>query len=78
MFLIPMKRAHGQLTLLYFILYSIMRALTETLRGDTARGFVIDNFLSTSQFISLLMSTLALIVMVILSRKSKNLNVAAH
>ncbi len=72
MLLIPFKRAHGQITLLYFILYSIMRALTETLRGDAARGFVVDNLLSTSQFISLLMSTLALILMVWLSKKGRS------
>lgn len=78
MLLIPVKRAHGQITLLYFILYSIMRALTETLRGDTARGFVIENLLSTSQFISLLMSTLALIFMVLLSRKNKRLDMSMH
>ncbi|MCA9508915.1 MAG: prolipoprotein diacylglyceryl transferase [Myxococcales bacterium] len=76
MLLIPMKRAHGQITLLYFILYSIMRSLTETLRGDTARGFVIENVLSTSQFISILMSTAAIILMVLLSRRSKQLSLS--
>jgi phosphatidylglycerol:prolipoprotein diacylglycerol transferase len=71
MALVPLKRAHGQLTLIYFILYSIMRSITETFRGDSARGFVIDNVLSTSQFISLIMSILALVLIVILSRKNK-------
>lgn len=78
MVLIPKKRAHGQITLLYFILYSIMRALTETLRGDAARGFVIDNVLSTSQFISLLMSLGALILMIMLSRKNKALEIVGN
>lgn len=69
--LMPLKRAHGQITLIYFILYSIMRSFTETFRGDSARGFVIDNVLSTSQFISLIMSTLALVLIVILSKRNK-------
>lgn len=71
MFLIPLKRAHGQLALVYFILYSIMRSITETFRGDTARGFIIDNLLSTSQFISLIMSTAALVLIILLSKKNK-------
>ena len=71
MALIPVKRAHGQLALIYFILYSIMRSFTETFRGDSARGFVIDNLFSTSQFISLIMSTIALILIVMLSRRNK-------
>ena len=69
MFIIPMKRAHGQIVLLYLILYSIMRSFTETFRGDTARGFVIENVLSTSQFISLLISIAALLMIVALSYK---------
>lgn len=71
MFLMPFKRAHGQITLLYFILYSVMRSITETYRGDSARGFVIENLLSTSQFISLVMSTIAVIMIIVLSRKSR-------
>jgi len=69
MFLIPVKRAHGQLALTYLILYSIMRSITETFRGDTARGFVIDNVLSTSQFISIVMSLLALVMIIVLSKR---------
>lgn len=71
MLLTPMKRAHGQIALLYFILYSVMRSVTETFRGDTARGFVIENVLSTSQFISLVMSCLALILIIMLGQKGK-------
>ncbi|HXW60866.1 MAG TPA: prolipoprotein diacylglyceryl transferase family protein, partial [Myxococcota bacterium] len=67
----PIKRAHGQIALLYLILYSIMRSITEMFRGDTARGFVIDNLLSTSQFISLLISLVALIMILVLSKKSR-------
>lgn len=73
MLLIPVKRAHGQLALLYFILYSIMRSIAETFRGDSARGFVIDNVLSTSQFISVVMSLAALVVIIILSYRNKTI-----
>lgn len=68
MLLIPVKRAHGQITLIYFIMYSIMRSIAEMFRGDSARGFVIENVLSTSQFISLLMSAAALVMIIMLSR----------
>jgi phosphatidylglycerol:prolipoprotein diacylglycerol transferase len=44
----------GQLLALYMILYSIGRSVVEVYRGDTIRGFVIDPWLSTSQFISIL------------------------
>lgn len=70
MLLMPIKRAHGQIAMLYLILYSIMRSITEAFRGDSARGFVIDNLLSTSQFISLIMSTAALIAIIILSKRA--------
>jgi phosphatidylglycerol:prolipoprotein diacylglycerol transferase len=70
MMLVPFKRAHGQIALIYFILYSAMRSFTETFRGDSARGFVIDNILSTSQFISIVMSLLALVLIIVLSRRS--------
>lgn len=75
-FLVPIKRAHGQIMLLYLILYSCMRSITELFRGDSARGFVIDNLLSTSQFISLIISLLALVMIVILSKRSKELSPA--
>jgi phosphatidylglycerol:prolipoprotein diacylglycerol transferase len=75
MLFIPYKRAHGQIALLYLILYSIMRGFTETFRGDTARGFVIENVLSTSQFISLVISIIALILMVALSYRNRHVRV---
>lgn len=70
MALIPIKRAHGQIALTYFVLYSIMRSVTETFRGDSARGFVIDNVLSTSQFISIIMSIIAIVMIFVLSRRN--------
>jgi phosphatidylglycerol---prolipoprotein diacylglyceryl transferase len=76
MMLIPMKRAHGQITLVYFILYSILRSFAETFRGDSARGFVVDQLLSTSQFISIVMSVIALVMIIILSKRSTGANLS--
>lgn len=76
LFMTPLKRVNGQIGLFYLILYSAMRAFTETLRGDSERGFVLGGLLSTSQFISLLMSLIALIFMIFLYKSSqKKINV---
>lgn len=48
------KRFDGQVGLTYFMLYPVIRSVIEIFRGDTVRGFVIEDVLSTSQFISLL------------------------
>ena len=48
------KRFDGELLCIYFIVYSIIRSTIEIFRGDTIRGFVVDGWLSTSQFISIL------------------------
>jgi phosphatidylglycerol---prolipoprotein diacylglyceryl transferase len=48
------KSFDGQVTLTYFMAYPIIRSVIETFRGDLVRGFVIDEVLSTSQFISIL------------------------
>jgi phosphatidylglycerol:prolipoprotein diacylglycerol transferase len=48
------RRFEGQVALVYFMTYPIIRSIIEIYRGDTIRGFVIDDVLSTSQFISIL------------------------
>lgn len=49
------KRAFdGQVVLTYFMAYPVIRSIVEIYRGDTIRGFVIEDVLSTSQFISIL------------------------
>lgn len=48
------KKFQGQLFLLYLILYGIGRFVLEYFRGDIARGFVIEDYLSHSQLIALL------------------------
>jgi phosphatidylglycerol---prolipoprotein diacylglyceryl transferase len=48
------QKFDGQLFLAYLMLYAIGRSILEIFRGDLSRGFVIDNYLSNSQFISLI------------------------
>ena len=45
------KQFNGQIFMSYVVLYAIARSVLEIFRGDN-RGFVIDNFLSHSQFIA--------------------------
>lgn len=66
------KWFHGHVLIAYAALYSIVRSALELLRGDAARGFVIDGVLSTSQFISLAVVILAIIGCFALKNKSAN------
>lgn len=53
------KQFDGQVFLVYLMLYAMGRSIIEIFRGDIARGFVIENYLSNSQFISLLVISAA-------------------
>lgn len=55
------KRFSGQVFLTYLILYGLGRSLLEVLRGDAIRGYVIPHYLSTSQFISLVVVSIAVL-----------------
>src|SRR5688500_14209579 len=56
------KQFHGQVALAYVFLYAVARFVIEFYRGDAARGTVLGGWLSTSQFISILMVlTIALV-----------------
>lgn len=46
------RKFDGQVTLLYFIFYSVLRFILELFRDDP-RGFVIEGWLTTSQFIGI-------------------------
>ena len=46
------KTFEGQIFLVYIILYSLIRSFLEIFRGDLARGFVVPDLISISQFIS--------------------------
>jgi phosphatidylglycerol---prolipoprotein diacylglyceryl transferase len=48
------QQFNGQTVLTYFMAYPIIRSITEIFRGDIVRGFVVEDLISTSQFISLL------------------------
>jgi phosphatidylglycerol:prolipoprotein diacylglycerol transferase len=56
------KKFYGQLFLLYMILYGAGRFMLEYLRGDIARGFVIEDILSHSQLIALLIIAAVLMI----------------
>ena len=62
------KQFQGQLFLLYLLLYGMGRFVLEYFRGDLARGFIIQDVLSHSQFIALVIMGL---VMLLYSRWSK-------
>lgn len=49
------RKFAGQVVLTYFMAYPIIRSVIEAFRGDLIRGFVVEDILSTSQFISLLL-----------------------
>lgn len=66
------KWFHGQVIIAYAALYSVVRSALEILRGDDARGFVIDGVLSTSQFISLIVVLFAIIGSIALRNRSRS------
>jgi len=68
------KKFDGQVFLVYLMVYAFGRGIIEMFRGDIARGFVIKDILSNSQFISLMIISTALYFYVKLNRKV-NLNV---
>ena len=49
------RRFEGGLLLTYLVLYGLARILLEPFRGEEAKSFVISHWLSTSQFISILL-----------------------
>lgn len=53
------KQFDGQLFLLYLMVYASGRAVLEIFRGDVARGFIIEDWLSHSQFISIIIIVVA-------------------
>jgi len=54
LFLRSRKKFYGQLFLVYLMLYATGRFVLEYFRGDLGRGFVIQNYVSHSQFIAIL------------------------
>jgi phosphatidylglycerol:prolipoprotein diacylglycerol transferase len=65
------KRFHGQVAMIYVMLYSVARYLIEYFRGDSARGFVLEGRLSTSQLISIVLFAAAAATLPYLARKQR-------
>ncbi len=57
------KKFDGQVALSYLLSYPMIRSFIEIFRGDQVRGFVIDEVLSTSQFISILIFIVSVVVL---------------
>ena len=60
LFLSKRKVFEGQVGLSYFIAYPTIRFILEFFRGDSDRGYLLQDVLSTSQFVSALMASFAL------------------
>jgi phosphatidylglycerol---prolipoprotein diacylglyceryl transferase len=66
----PRRSFDGQVVLLFFLVYAVLRGIIETVRGDSVRGFVLDGWLTTSQFVLLLLFAGALPIYVIRRRQA--------
>lgn len=62
LFLRSRKKFYGQLFLVYLMLYAMGRFVLEYFRGDLGRGFIINKYVSHSQFIALLIFAVVLFV----------------
>ncbi|HEY6928475.1 MAG TPA: prolipoprotein diacylglyceryl transferase, partial [Thermoanaerobaculia bacterium] len=65
------KSFDGEVFWLYVLLYSVTRGIIEIFRGDTVRGFLIPDVLSTSQFIGILTALASAGMLFYLSRRNR-------
>lgn len=63
------KSFNGQLFMTYLLLYSVLRFIVESFRGDVSRGFITPQ-LSVSQGISILMFLIAVAGLIVLRRRN--------
>ncbi|MBI5417326.1 prolipoprotein diacylglyceryl transferase [Candidatus Poribacteria bacterium] len=63
------RKFHGQIFLLYVMLYAVARSFVETLRGDEERGFM--GYLSTSQWIGSGFFIIGIIMYIYLQKKQR-------
>lgn len=63
------KSFDGQVFWVYVLCYAILRGIIEEFRGDSVRGFVIPNVLSTAQFVGIFMVIIAAIMLAVLSKR---------
>ncbi len=66
------RRFEGQIALAYFMAYAVIRSIMETFRGDLVRGFLIPGWISTSQFISIILFIIAAALYWRLSRRQSH------
>ncbi|HEU5147056.1 MAG TPA: prolipoprotein diacylglyceryl transferase [Chryseosolibacter sp.] len=66
------RRFHGQLFLSYLMLYAFGRFVLEFFRGDVGRGFVIQDYMSHSQFIALSVAVVVAIITALNYRKARH------
>jgi phosphatidylglycerol---prolipoprotein diacylglyceryl transferase len=71
LFLRDRRKFYGQLFLLYLILYAAGRSVLEIFRGDEERGYLIDNILSHSQFIAIVVMGVSVYVYTRWSKKNQ-------
>ena len=69
LWLAPRRRFAGQVFLTWALIYPAARFFIEFLRGDP-RGFVLDELLSTSQFVGIWIVAAALISLLVLRRRA--------
>ncbi|WP_258102997.1 prolipoprotein diacylglyceryl transferase [Marinoscillum sp. MHG1-6] len=65
------QRLEGRLIFVYVVLYAAVRAIIEEFRGDIARGFLFDGWLSHAQFISIVLIVLAVVAYLVGYRKKR-------
>jgi phosphatidylglycerol---prolipoprotein diacylglyceryl transferase len=63
MWIHKIKKFDGQVLLTYLMVYPIIRSVIEVYRGDKIRGFLIQDVLSTSQFISIIVFIVATVLL---------------
>lgn len=69
------KLASGTVFGLYLILYSILRFFVELLRGDPDRGYIIQDYLSTSQGVSIFLFICGIAVSIYSIKRKRAKNV---
>lgn len=65
------KKFDGQVIAVYLMVYAILRVVIEFFRGDVVRGFLIEPYLSTSQFISFLVFVSGALLYAVLWRRTR-------
>jgi len=66
------KRFEGQLFFIYLIMYSMGRGIIEIFRGDLRRGFIVEEWLSHSQFIAIIIIGISVYLYIRFYKKSRS------